>query len=94
MIYTVPLYNTSLVSTSLSPTFFSHHYAVPRVTVETVVHAPPPPPPPPKVVKTVTETVTTTVTETKVPLATSTCLWSHGPTNFYEIHSYHPSEKY
>lgn len=60
------------------------------VTFETVIHEP-------KVevkqvveesypVTITTQTTTTEVKEVKeVPRVTSTCLWSHGPVNFYEI---------
>lgn len=87
----VPITLSTVTTTVPTVTF---EVAEPKVIkVETSVQEP-------KVTKTVetkvensfpvtTTTVTTTTTETtkeyKVPQVISTCLWSHGPINFYEI---------
>ncbi len=60
------------------------------ITLQTVVQEPPKV----EVKKTVEEVTTTTevkeitTTTTEVPLVSSTCLWNHGPVNFYEIQQY------
>ena len=92
MSYTVPVLKSvyqlspTMLSYNALPQFHAIHYQTlpaPVVTVtENVVQEP-------KTVKTTVETtvVTTEVKEVKVPEVRSTCLWRHGPVNFYEIHN-------